>query len=77
MTTTYTTADAPGFAKHSSSFRTDERCYDVHFVVGSDYNEVLVDTLALMASDKTLIDYDVGYSTEGAEFVGVTCRDHS
>ena len=70
----YSKADAPGFAKHSSSFKTDERCVEVHFVVGADYQEVLVETLSLYTENK-LVDYDVNFSTEGAMYVGVTCVD--
>jgi hypothetical protein len=66
--------NAPGFAKHSSTFKNDERCVEVHFVTGVDYNEVLVETLDLWSSNK-LIDYDVNFSTEGGVWVGVTCED--
>lgn len=75
-TTTYTIESAPGFAKHASSFKTDERCYEVHFVVGDSYEEVLVECISHITEDKTLVDYDVNWSTEGHKFVGVTCRDH-
>jgi hypothetical protein len=75
MTTkTYNRDDAPGFAKHSSSFKNDERCIETHFIVGPDYNEVLVDTLAIF-TENGYIDYDVNYSTEGAAWVGVICED--
>lgn len=70
----YSRANAPGFARHASSFKTDERCVEVHFVVGTDYNEVLVETMELRTSND-LVDYDVNYSTEGAAWVGVTCVD--
>jgi hypothetical protein len=72
----YTAEDAPGFAKHSSSFKNDDRCYEVHFVVGDTYDEVVVECIRHMAHDKTLVDYDVNWSTEGQQYVGVTCRDH-
>lgn len=76
MTTTYTSKDAPGFAKHSSTFRNDDRCYEVHYVVGDNYDDVRDEVIRLIRRDSTLLDYDVNFSTEGDAYVGVTVRDY-
>jgi hypothetical protein len=72
---TYTPADAPGFAKASSSFARDETCKDVHYVTGSDYDQVYIMVKTLFDTNDNLVDYDVNYSLEGDLFVGVTCED--
>jgi len=69
--------DAPGFAHHSSSFRNDDRCYEVDFIIGSNYDEVQQRTRMLyQRPDHEYSDYDVNYSTEGDMYVGITCRDY-
>lgn len=74
MFETFTADTAPGFAKHASSFRSDDRCEDVYYVVGEDFKEVLTETLRLYTLEKH-IDYDLSYSTEAAKWVGITTRD--
>lgn len=67
--------DAPGFAQHASSFKTDERCYGVDSIVGDTYDEVLGVTLHFY-DQGGYIDYDVVYSAEGDKYVGTTVKDH-
>jgi len=76
MVQTYSIDNAPSFAKHSSSFKNDKRCYPVHFVVGAGYDEVQRQTKFLAQADEDIVDYDVNYSTEGESYVGVTCKDY-
>ena len=66
--------EAPSFAKHSSSFKNDERCVEVDFVIGDDYTEVVKATQKLWL-DNEFIDYDINWSIEGEKWVGVTCED--
>lgn len=58
-----------------SPFAKDERCYEVHYVCGDTYNEVLTDVTSLRMRDKTLIDYDINWDSTVEKWVGVTCRD--
>jgi hypothetical protein len=71
---TYTPENAPGFAKARSTFTNDERCYDAHYVVGSDYDEVRIWTVSIF-DQGGYSDYDINWSTEGEQFVGVVCKD--
>lgn len=71
---TYTPETAPSFVRASSSFTSDERCVDAHYVVDGDYDIVLTWTRSIF--DKGgYSDYDVNFSTEGDKFVGVVCKD--
>lgn len=73
----YSPHNAPGFAKHSSTFKNDERCYDDAYFVGKNEHEVWgVTTDTFMARPGHYIDYDVNYSTEGDCYVGVLARDY-
>lgn len=74
MVTMYNYDDAPSFAKASSSFQRDTRCYGVDSVVGDDYDEVLAATLRFY-NQGGYIDYDVAYSLEGGKYVGTTVKD--
>lgn len=68
------TDEVPGYAKHSSTFKNDERCYETHYVVGDEFDAVRQATILLMEADS--IDYDVNFSTEGGVYVGVVAKDH-
>lgn len=67
---------APGYAKHSSTFKNDDRCYEVAYFVGDDEREVATRTAEHFLDSKDHIDYDVNYSLEGDCWVGVVARDH-
>lgn len=71
---TYSPDEAPGFAKASSTFTRDNRCEDVWYVVGEDYDEVYIMTKTLF-TEIDAVDYDVNFSTEGNMFVGVVAQD--
>lgn len=75
MTTQVTNfSEAPGFAKHNSTFKNDSRCVAVDFVIGDSYAEVVLKTQELFTQGG-YIDWDVNYSLEGGKWVGVTCKD--
>ena len=59
-----------------SSFANDDRCYEVHYVSGDDFGDVLQECLMLTTGDSSLVDYDVNYDGTVETWVGVTCRDH-
>ncbi len=71
----YTALDAPSSFSHISSFRTDDRCKDVHYVAGDDHDEVYDTTRALFESFDKIVDYDVAYDNVTELWVGVTCED--
>lgn len=72
----YTAENAPGFAKHASSFKNDDRCYEVDFVTGPDYDEVWTEIIKCYGTGEGYSDLDVNFSTEGDCYVGITCRDY-
>lgn len=68
--------ELPGFAKHSSTFKNDERCTEVWFIVGDDEDEVWQVTEDIFdKKPNDYIDRDVNKSTEGDCYVGVVCKD--
>lgn len=81
MIQTYDATDknVPGYARHSSTFKTDKRCMEDAFVVGDDHDEVYSTTrgawLELSKHTKKVTDYDVNWSTEGGMYVGVVAID--
>jgi hypothetical protein len=68
-------SEAPSWALHTSSFKNDERCIEVDVVIGEHYAQVLGQTQRLFQDSKTLVDYDLRFSTEGDAWVGITCED--
>ncbi len=72
----FTAETAPGYAKYSSTFKNDDRCYEVDFFVADTYDEALKAVLDRYLTGEDYSDYDINYSTEGGKYVGVTCRDY-
>lgn len=65
---------APAWAHHSSSFKNDDRCEPILYIVGTDGEKVYAETFARFDPDLDT-DYDVAYSAEVDLHIGVVVRD--
>lgn len=64
----------PSFAKANSTFARDETCKATYYIVGKDYDDVF-DTARQLCFDIHGVDYDVNWSLEGENYVGVVVED--
>lgn len=68
--------DAPKSYQLTSSFRNDERCYEVHVIAGEHYHEVS-DVTRKLFQEEDCIDWDTNWDSVSGLWVGITCRDYS